>query len=348
MIAANGAAAGTLEQKGFPSLRRVLRSPERWERIVALAESLWATRCRRRRAARRSRQFLSSSASGRPEQFPDLSLSVVKLLGRGEYVLELPGSRPRGTSVSRSATTPTRRRRTAASRTSSTQRLLKAALAGAPLPYSHDELAALAQHCTEQETNAAKVERQVLKSAAALLLASRIGERFDGARDRRLREGHLGPHRATPQRRERSCAASKGSTSASASGSSSSTPTSSGASSTSRGRGARERGTATPPPSAPVRIEPRPRSGRRRRPTPASDGCSRARTRAGTSCARRSASSPSASAGFRALHFVGPCVTVFGSARFDATHPYYALGEEVGARLAGIGHHGDDRRRSRA
>jgi exoribonuclease R len=61
-----------------------------------------------------------------------------------------------------------------------TQRMLKAALAGAPPPYASNELAALAQHCTEQEDNAAKVERQVRKSAAALLLASRIGEQFDG------------------------------------------------------------------------------------------------------------------------------------------------------------------------
>ena len=104
---------------------------------------------------------------------------MVKLLGSGEYALELPGQRTDGhfglaVRDYTHSTAPNRRYPDLA-----TQRLLKAAMAGRPAPYSNEELNALARHCTEQEDNAAKVERQVRKSAAALLLESRIGERFD-------------------------------------------------------------------------------------------------------------------------------------------------------------------------
>jgi len=113
-------------------------------------------------------------------RFPDLSLSVVKLLGRGEYVLELPGEAAPGhfglaVNDYTHSTAPNRRFPDLI-----TQRLLHAALDRAPLPYSADELRTLAQRCTEQEDSASKVERQVAKSAGALLLVSRIGERFDG------------------------------------------------------------------------------------------------------------------------------------------------------------------------
>jgi VacB/RNase II family 3'-5' exoribonuclease len=179
MIAANTAAVGTLTQKGFPSLRRVLRSPPHWERIVALAAALGDTLPAEANGEALA-AFLTRQRQRAPEKFPDLSLSVVKLLGRGEYVLEVPGQPSAGhfglaVSDYAHSTAPNRRFPDLA-----TQRLLKAAIAGAPLPYSHDELATLAQHCTEQETNAAKVERRVLKSAAAQLLATRIGGRFDG------------------------------------------------------------------------------------------------------------------------------------------------------------------------
>jgi exoribonuclease-2 len=112
--------------------------------------------------------------------FPDLSLSVVKLLGRGEYVLDFPGQPAAGhfglaVNDYTHSTAPNRRFPDLI-----TQRLLKAALSGTPSPYSSDELNDLAGHCTDQEDNAAKVERQVRKSAAALLLESRVGERFDG------------------------------------------------------------------------------------------------------------------------------------------------------------------------
>ncbi|RPJ16056.1 MAG: RNB domain-containing ribonuclease, partial [Chloroflexi bacterium] len=112
-------------------------------------------------------------------QFPDLSLAVVKLLGSGEYIAELPeGEAPGhfGLAVRDygHSTAPNRRYPDLL-----TQRLLKAALEGQPAPYNKDDLDALAAHCTEAEDAATKVERQVEKSAAALLLESRIGERFE-------------------------------------------------------------------------------------------------------------------------------------------------------------------------
>jgi len=179
MVAANGVAARYLAEKGFPSLRRVLRSPERWDRIVALAQTFGEQLPPEAEGTALAR-FLTQRRLAAPAQFADLSLSVVKLLGRGEYVLDMPGQTPEGhfglaVSDYTHSTAPNRRFPDLV-----TQRLIKAALAGEPVPYSHSELSALARHCTEQEDNAAKVERQVDKSAAALLLASRVGERFDG------------------------------------------------------------------------------------------------------------------------------------------------------------------------
>jgi len=179
MVAANGVAARYLAQKGFPSLRRVLRSPERWDRIVALAQTFGEQLPPEADGTALAR-FLAQRRVAAPAQFADLSLSVVKLLGRGEYVLDMPGQTPEGhfglaVSDYTHSTAPNRRFPDLV-----TQRLIKAALAGEPVPYSNSELSALARHCTEQEDNAAKVERQVDKSAAALLLASRVGERFDG------------------------------------------------------------------------------------------------------------------------------------------------------------------------
>jgi exoribonuclease R len=178
MIAANGVTAKFLEARGFRALRRVLRAPERWERIVALAAEL-GERLPPAPDARALEGFLAARRRADPGRFPDLSLSVVKLLGSGEYVLDPPGGAADGhfglaVRDYTHSTAPNRRFPDLI-----TQRLLKAALTGRPAPYTDAELAALARHCTEAEDNAAKVERQVRKSAAALLLASRIGERFD-------------------------------------------------------------------------------------------------------------------------------------------------------------------------
>jgi len=179
MIGANGVTARYLAAKGFPSLRRVLRSPERWERIVELAANFGESlpgepSCRALEA------FLAARHRADPVRFPDLSLSVVKLLGKGEYVADRPGQKTEGhfglavRDYSHS-TAPNRRFPDLI-----THRLLKAAMSGGAVPYGNAELDALAQHCTVQEDNATKAERHVQKSAAALLLSSRVGQRFDG------------------------------------------------------------------------------------------------------------------------------------------------------------------------
>ncbi|HEX3631287.1 MAG TPA: RNB domain-containing ribonuclease [Casimicrobiaceae bacterium] len=178
MIAANGLTAKYLDKKGLPSLRRVLRTPKRWDRIVALAAEA-GDRLPATPDAAALDVFLTKRRAIDPERFPDLSLSVVKLLGSGEYALEVPGHPSDGhfglaVKDYTHSTAPNRRFPDLI-----TQRLLKAAMSGQPPPYTTDELATLAGHCTDQEDNAAKVERQVEKSAAALLLSSRIGARFD-------------------------------------------------------------------------------------------------------------------------------------------------------------------------
>jgi exoribonuclease-2 len=178
MIAANGVTARYLEQQGFPALRRVLHSPKRWDRIVALAAES-GERLPLKPDAGALDAFLNKRRALDPARFPDLSLAVVKLLGSGEYALEEPGMPAEGhfglaVKDYTHSTAPNRRFPDLVA-----QRLLKAALAGQSSPYARGELATLARHCTDQENNAEKVERQVRKSAAAQLLSARIGERFD-------------------------------------------------------------------------------------------------------------------------------------------------------------------------
>jgi exoribonuclease R len=178
MIAANGVTARYLASKKLPSLRRVVRIPKRWDRIIELAAER-GSRLPKEPDAKALGQFLASAKAADPIRFPDLSLSVVKLMGAGEYVVELPGGSVAGhfglaVSDYAHSTAPNRRYPDLI-----TQRLLKAAVAGRSLPYEADELEVLAKHCTEEEDAAKKVERQVTKSAAAMLLESRIGEQFD-------------------------------------------------------------------------------------------------------------------------------------------------------------------------
>jgi VacB/RNase II family 3'-5' exoribonuclease len=178
MVAANGVAARFLEAKKYPAVRRIVRTPAKWDRIVELAAESGTT-LPGQPDGKALEQFLLASMKADPDHFPDLSLCVIKLLGRGEYVIELPGgSAPGhfGLAVKDYAhsTAPNRRFPDLL-----IQRLLRAARAGVPPPYGNDELVALAQHCTEQEAAAKKVERQLAKSAAAMLLQSRIGDKFD-------------------------------------------------------------------------------------------------------------------------------------------------------------------------
>ena len=183
MIAANGVIARYLQSKGVPSLRRVLRTPRHWDRIVALAAELGEKLPAVADAASLD-AFLARRRQADPARFPDLSLSIIKLLGSGEYALEIPGQPAEGhfglaVKDYTHSTAPNRRFPDVI-----TQRLLKAALDARAPPYTPDELKSLALHCTEQEDNAAKVERRVGKSAAALLLESRIG-----AQRREIRAG---------------------------------------------------------------------------------------------------------------------------------------------------------------
>ena len=179
MVAANGVTARYLAAAGFPSIRRVLRSPERWDRIVEVAARVHEELPRQPNAAALER-FLVTRRQADPTTFPELSLTVIKLLGSGEYLVDLPGGSPDGhfglaVQDYMHSTAPNRRYPDVI-----TQRLLKSALARRPVPYGNEELDALARHCTEQEDTAKKIERQVRKSAAALLLEPMVGREFDG------------------------------------------------------------------------------------------------------------------------------------------------------------------------
>lgn len=178
MIAANGATARFLASKGFATIRRVVRDPERWDRIVELAGRHGGV-LPDAPDSRALELFLLKRRKADPLRFPDLSLSVVKLIGKGEYVLEKPGEATGhfGLAVRdyTHSTAPNRRYPDLI-----TQRLLKAAFAGRKAPYDDESLAALAGHCTAREDAANKVERSIRKSAAALILSDRIGHAFDG------------------------------------------------------------------------------------------------------------------------------------------------------------------------
>ena len=178
MLAANSATASFLEQRGYPSIRRLVRSPKRWPRIVDIAAQLGEKLPEEPEPAALSR-FLERRRAADPDAFPELSLSVLKLLGSGEYTVDLPGQPAPGhfglaAEDYTHATAPNRRYPDLV-----TQRLVKAALAGRPASYEPAALEELARWCTRKEDDARRVERQVSKSAAALLLADRIGETFD-------------------------------------------------------------------------------------------------------------------------------------------------------------------------
>ena len=178
MIAANGVTARYLAARQFPSIRRVVRTPKRWDRIVELARE-HGFRLPDNPDPVALDTFLVKEKAADPLRFPDLSLAVIKLLGAGEYIAERPGDTAPGhfglaVKDYAHSTAPNRRYTDLI-----TQRLLKAALAGRAAPYSYAELDVLAKHFTEEEDAANKVERQVGKSAAALLLESRIDEEFD-------------------------------------------------------------------------------------------------------------------------------------------------------------------------
>ncbi len=179
MVAANVAMAKYLRDQQQPCIRRIVKTPRRWDRIQAIAAQ-YGTRLPDAPDPRALSEFLASRQAADPLHFPDLSLAVIKLLGPGEYLVEAPGTEREGhfglavTDYTHS-TAPNRRYADLV-----TQRLLKATAAGRPSAYAVPELAAVATRCTEREDAARKVERLMHKVIAASLLSQRIGERFSG------------------------------------------------------------------------------------------------------------------------------------------------------------------------
>jgi exoribonuclease-2 len=178
MIAANGVTARFLASKRMASIRRVVVEPKRWDRIVQIAGEYGVT-LPTRPDSKALEDFLFKQKTADPVRFPDLSLSVIKLMGAGEYVAQIPGEAGSGhfglaVRDYNHSTAPNRRYPDLI-----IQRLLKAAIMDRPSPYDAEELVWLARHCTRAEDDANKVERLVGKSAAALVMRSRIGDQFD-------------------------------------------------------------------------------------------------------------------------------------------------------------------------
>jgi len=179
MIAANGVVARMLDSNKVPSIRRVVKTPERWPRIVELAAKQ-GSQLPSVPDSKALNDFLIQRKAADLDHFTDLSLAVIKLMGPGEYVLERPGDPEQGhfglaVQDYTHSTAPNRRFADLV-----TQRLIKAVLVNQPAPYSNDELAAGALNCTLKEDAARKVEREMSKRIAAVAMTSRIGEVFDG------------------------------------------------------------------------------------------------------------------------------------------------------------------------
>jgi VacB/RNase II family 3'-5' exoribonuclease len=176
MIAANGVVARMLEK--VSSLRRIVKTPERWDRIVQLA-ALHGGNLPPHPDSKALNDFLLARRAADPDHFADVSLTVIKLIGPGEYVLERPGDPAAGhfglaVQDYTHSTAPNRRFADVV-----TQRLIKATLAEQPAPYSDDELAAIASNCTVKGDAARKVEREMAKRLAAVAMSRRMGQTFD-------------------------------------------------------------------------------------------------------------------------------------------------------------------------
>jgi VacB/RNase II family 3'-5' exoribonuclease len=179
MVAANVAMAQHLKARGLPALRRVVRTPKRWDRIQVIAGQ-FGVKLPSAPDPKALADFLDQRHAADPDHFPDLSLTIVKLLGPGEYIVETPGQEHEGhfglaVQDYTHSTAPNRRFADLV-----TQRLLKAVAAGGGAPYRQDELNAIAARCTDRENEARKVARLMRKIAACDMLRSRIGEMFDG------------------------------------------------------------------------------------------------------------------------------------------------------------------------
>jgi exoribonuclease-2 len=180
MIAANVAIAGFLEARRVPSIRRIVHVPKRWPRLVELAKR-YGDALPAEPSSVRLAEFLRRRRDASPDTFGDLSLSVVKLLGAGEYAVERPWE-PEGEEGHFGLAVDDYSHTTAPNRRYADlvmQRLVKATLGSAPTPYTAEELDTIAARCTEMENAARKVERAMRKAAAATLLEHRVGESFD-------------------------------------------------------------------------------------------------------------------------------------------------------------------------
>jgi VacB/RNase II family 3'-5' exoribonuclease len=178
MVAANVAMAEFLRSRNFLCLRRIVRTPKRWDRIQALALPL-GVKLPDAPDARALSDFLAQRRQADPDHFPELSLAVLKSLGSAEYTVEHPGDEHEGhfalaVNDYSHATAPNRRYADL-----TMQRLLKACLAGSPAPFSESALSDLAAHCTDREAAARHVERFMKKVAAAIMLAPQVGRVFD-------------------------------------------------------------------------------------------------------------------------------------------------------------------------
>ncbi len=178
MIAANVAMAQFLKAKGGPTLRRIVRTPKNWSRIVEVAADL-GDKLPDKPDSRALADFLVRRRAADRVHFPDLSLAIVKLLGPGEYAVQLPGETGEGhfglaVQDYTHSTAPNRRFADLV-----TQRLVKAALEGKSPPYSVDELKQIAEQCTDRDAAARKVERKMRKVAAAVVLSEKIGQEFN-------------------------------------------------------------------------------------------------------------------------------------------------------------------------
>ena len=177
MVAANGVAARTFEDAGVASIRRIVRIPKRWDRMVEVAQGLGTT-LPAEPDSKALNDFLLAQKQKDPDHFPDLSLTMIKLMGPGEYVLVKPNEPSPGhfglaVQDYTHSTAPNRRFPDIV-----TQRLMKALIAKSAQPYSEDDLNAIAVHCTLMEDNSRKVERDMQKRIAAVVLHPRIGQSF--------------------------------------------------------------------------------------------------------------------------------------------------------------------------
>ncbi|UUX93834.1 RNB domain-containing ribonuclease [Methanoplanus endosymbiosus] len=178
MVAANRTFAGFLMDAGVPMTHRVVKIPEKWDLICEVVAGYGVT-LPDSPDSKALTEFLAGQRVSDPKTFPDLSLTIVKLLGHGEYVPYNPGDAPVGHFA---LAVPDYTHSTAPNRRYNDliiQRIVKSVLDGKKVPYTPGELERLSVRMTDRDKASQKVERFMLKSAAAVLLSKSIGKVFD-------------------------------------------------------------------------------------------------------------------------------------------------------------------------